>query len=536
MRAAFVLLFLSSLSFAGIMWSMQSSDVPVGILFADNKLILSTYDGGVYALNPSSGSIIWAADIGGKILYQPAIFGNAVAVPSGHQKIVFLSLQTGKPQQTIELENSSSFFAVSQRRIFIASGQTLFAFDEKGKPVWKKQFDFRIGPISYATGSLYVHAGKLYMLDEKTGATLWASDLDGEIFFAPVEIDGDVFVGTSEKKIYCINSANGVIRWQQRIGGLAASAPASDGDSVFFASTDGYVYSFSFSGNLRWKQAAGAPILVQPTLFKGGRKSFLVIASEDGTLYGIDPQKGSIEWSFSFEGRPTTPIFGNNSIIFGTNARKIYSIQPSPSCSFIYPRNGWAVGNWTVDVQGIAYSEYPIERVEVRAGSLGWVRAKGTSSWYAPIDFSSLPAESVKLQCRVIDSSGRQEGDYSSIIVTMFPYASLQTIFIESPKQVLQNQNFKISAKDAEGRHLYGLRLKIDGEEKIADSPIELSLDKKGTIQLELQKAGFEPAIFYIQVQGEDTSFIWLLIAAIAFAAIAFALKGKEFLSILMKR
>ncbi|MEM4554786.1 MAG: PQQ-binding-like beta-propeller repeat protein [Candidatus Anstonellaceae archaeon] len=537
MRAAFVLLFLSSLSFAGILWSMQSSDVPVGMLIADNKLVVSTYDGGIYALNPSTGSIIWVADAGSKIFHPPVLFGNLVAVQSGQQKIVFLSLQTGKPQQTIELENSSSFFAASPNRFFVAAGQAIFAFDQKGKLVWKKQFDFKVGPISYAEGRLYAHAGKLYSLDEKTGATFWSSDLEGELLFAPAEIDGNVYVGTSEKKIYCLNSANGAVKWQHRTSGWVAAAPISDENAVFFASTDGFVYSFSPSGMLLWKSSIGSPISSPPAIFSGGRRDSLVVASEDGTLHGLDLRQGSLLWSFSFEGRPTTPLVGQNSIIFGTSNRKIYSLQPSPSCSFTYPRKDWVMGNWTVDVQGVAYSDYPIERVEVKAGSLGWVRAKGTNSWYAPIDFSLLPADTIRLQCRVIDSSARQEGEYSSIAITVSPYTPLQKMFIESPKVVLANQNFEISAKDAEGRHLYGVRLKIDGEEKIADSPIQLSLNKKGIVQLELQKSGFEPVVLYMEAQGEEAfPFLLAFVLVVAFAAAAFAFKGKDFLSILLKK
>jgi len=78
---------------------------------------------------------------------------------------------------------------------------------------------------------------------------------------------------------------DGTLKWKYEIEGLVYSSPAigSDG-TIYFGSTDNYVYALNSDGTLRWKFETGAEIYCSPTI---GMDGTIYIASNDGYLYAI---------------------------------------------------------------------------------------------------------------------------------------------------------------------------------------------------------------------------------------------------------
>ncbi len=73
--------------------------------------------------------------------------------------------------------------------------------------------------------------------------------------FQTVAADGAVYFGSSaNNKLYCLDAANGRIRWTYITGGPIRLAPTVAGGRVFFGSDDGYAYCLDAkNGSLRWK-------------------------------------------------------------------------------------------------------------------------------------------------------------------------------------------------------------------------------------------------------------------------------------------
>ena len=62
-------------------------------------------------------------------------------------------------------------------------------------------------------------AGKVVALDRSAGKELWRSDLKDSDFTNVVLQDGDLYA-TTKGEFFCLDPANGEIRWQNRLKGL----------------------------------------------------------------------------------------------------------------------------------------------------------------------------------------------------------------------------------------------------------------------------------------------------------------------------
>lgn len=70
--------------------------------------------------------------------------------------------------------------------------------------------------------------------------------------------DAVYFASSSDDKVYCLDAADGSLRWQFYTEGPVRLAPTVDNGRVYIGSDDGYVYCLDAeTGNLVWKQLLG---------------------------------------------------------------------------------------------------------------------------------------------------------------------------------------------------------------------------------------------------------------------------------------
>ncbi|MCX8197388.1 MAG: PQQ-binding-like beta-propeller repeat protein [Candidatus Micrarchaeota archaeon] len=539
-KVLFFLFAFSCFLHAGVIWSTQFPSTPTSIVSAGGSIIITSAEGGIYSINPSKGSIEWSTNLNGKIFPAPKLSTNTVVAATTTQKVFFILLQNGKIQESFSLPANIDSFDVSSSRLFAAFSKNLTAFDFKGKQLWQKQFQDLVSQISFSSDVLFVIAGEeLFAIDARSGATLWKTDAGGSVFSPPLEADGSIYFGSSYGKFYSFSAADGRLEWLFKTDGWVVSPPAVDDDSIYFASTGGSIYRVSVNGNLKWKANIGGAVWFSPIIYESKMGKQVVVVADDGSVFGLDAQTGKQIWSFSFEGRPTAFGFHDGVFVLATSKRKLYGFLPSPSCAITYPQKEDVVGNWSIDVRGTAYSESGLLAVEVKAGSLGWMRAIGTNEWQVPIDFSAMGFDTIDIFCRAIDSAGREEkGEYSSTRITVLPGAPLQQMLVESPPEAKLSKPFNISIKDMSGRHLYRVKISPQGSQpQILDSPATIKLDQTGYAQILIEKSGYLPVTIYVDVKGESggLEIILLVLVVLAAAAFMFSSKIKDLLSFLKK-
>jgi outer membrane protein assembly factor BamB len=528
-----LLLLLCPLIFPAVLWSAAATDSVTGLALVGNKAIYSSYDGSVYAANADTGAILWVADLGGRVSLAPEpVDEKALAVATEDGRLLFMAAQTGKVQQSVELGGAPLSLAAGSGRVFVGFNDSVSAYGATGKSLWRRAFGSGIGEIGYASGTLYFYSGgKLYSLDEGNGATLWSTPMIGSFFSRPVEYDGNVYVGATDGKLYSFDYVTGAQQWEYRTDGWVMSSPVATSKSVYFGSNDGYLYSVSLSGRLNWKFKTGEAVWSSPLIHESTDGLLVIFGSNDGNIYALDTDDGKLVWSFSAYGKPGQLSEHQGAFVFGTSRGKVYSLAASPVCSFTYPAKGEAVGNWSVDVEGTAYSDAGLRSVEVRAGQGAWIRAIGTEKWYAPINFAAVAPGAVNVECRAIDGAARKEqGDYSFLSLVVSENAPIQKMSVAAPQQAKYNESFKISAKDGRGADLHGLSVKVGGgEAEVKDSPFFVVLGKTGRVEVSIAKPGFEPYSFWVEGAGGDSPILPIAAAAAALVALYF-LFGRKML------
>lgn len=67
----------------------------------------------------------------------------------------------------------------------------------------------------------------------------------GAVSSSPAVSDGNVYVGSTDDKVYCLDALTGAHVWDYTTGGNADSCPAVAGGKVYVGSVDGKVYAFT---------------------------------------------------------------------------------------------------------------------------------------------------------------------------------------------------------------------------------------------------------------------------------------------------
>jgi outer membrane protein assembly factor BamB len=256
-------------------------------------------DAHVFALDASTGSTIWSADLPG------ASFAN-IAYDDGR---IF----------AMEGEND-------------AQGAALHAYDAAtGALTWTaarplNEFFFDAPPVAYQ-GIVYTYGegdgGTVYAYDEATGTLLWQQLTEDGGEGSPAVSEAGVFVAEGCQQVYAFDRVSGAPLWRHEgpCSGGGGETPLLDGDTLFVRD--------SLDGNLALDTTTGAPTAiafasdVPPAL--DGAQLFTVTG---GTLAASDAVKGTTSWTFAGDGRlATSPLVAGETVYVGSSEGNLYAVR-----------------------------------------------------------------------------------------------------------------------------------------------------------------------------------------------------------------
>ena len=251
------------------LWSHKSdSESPLLVTGGVAYLALavkSDTTGGVTALNPVSGSILWTfpfgpvADIGGPL----AVADGVVYVATTNGEIYALSAANGTKRQRVD-----GFGAFGAGTIAAVNGVVYAGLDDKkgtvaavdtasGKTLWRQSLGPATFPPYVATtkgiifagtvngGAAEPQSGKLYALDAQTAKLLWSVPVSGGVNEGPVAAGGVVYTGGGNLDSGILEAwqpTTGKKLWSYTTPDSMGSITAVPGSRVYFGS-GGYVYS-----------------------------------------------------------------------------------------------------------------------------------------------------------------------------------------------------------------------------------------------------------------------------------------------------
>ncbi|WP_265582484.1 outer membrane protein assembly factor BamB family protein [Methanofollis aquaemaris] len=196
-----------------------------------------------------------------------------------------------------------------------------------GAELWTNELGgAAVGAVSgaaVADGHVYLGGtdGKLYCVDEETGATLWSSDtIDETGYFglssSPLIFNGKVYTLSASDSVLHEFSPDGDETWSFAIGGGAAYfvSPAAAGSKIYCSNMTALSCIDPATQKEVWNTTLQDVILSTPTV----NENTLFCAAAIKT-HAFDRETGDELWNVSIAGTSSSPALNGDSLYVGAN-------------------------------------------------------------------------------------------------------------------------------------------------------------------------------------------------------------------------
>jgi outer membrane protein assembly factor BamB len=290
---------------------------------------------------------VWRFPTGGEVFGRPGLAGAVAYVPSIDRKIY--AVDTSQPEQLFPLVGNS------------ASRQSLWHF-ETGGPIWSSP--------TLVDGIIYVGSEdtKLYALDGATGREIgaaagpgaaasdddfWPVETDGAIVGSPAVVDNVVYFGSFDQHLYAVTADTGKELWRFRTGGPVVSSPIVVDGVIYVGSNDDSVYAVdSATGQERWRFETDGDVRSTPAVVDG----VVYVGSLDSNIYAIDAATGNERWHNTTGDRVrSSPAVVDGIVYIGSYDTFVYALDARTGRNvWRFRTEGWVVASPLVH-QGVVY-------------------------------------------------------------------------------------------------------------------------------------------------------------------------------------
>jgi outer membrane protein assembly factor BamB len=181
-------------------------------------------------------------------------------------------------------------------------------------------------------GVVYVGSknSKVYALNASTGTPVWTYTTRDGVESSPAVVDGKVFIGSDDSNVYALNASTGAFIWSYKTGGYVISSPAVVDGLVFVGSKDGRVYALDeMAGGEVWNYTTGAIVDSSPAVSGG----VVYVGSDDGGVYALHASTGICLWSYKTYTTGSTlyssPAVADGKVFIGPSNDTIYALDAS---------------------------------------------------------------------------------------------------------------------------------------------------------------------------------------------------------------
>eukprot|EP00793_Prasinoderma_coloniale_P002456 PRCOL_00001938-RA len=287
-----------------VQWTMEESQGgfasgPVqGPLDTGGMIFVGSRDQYVYAVNASTGAVVWRYHTSGAVLGTPVV-GNRIGTDDG----VFAPSTDG------ECHAISATHGTFRYR-FARGGLHL-----GGRWVLHSNEPLVSSPVIASNGVLYLGAtdGHVYALNSATGSggaagsIKWMFATKSPVTASPALAVNDsadgmsgagmLYVGALDGTMYALDAARGEKVWSFSTGGAVhSSVTLSESGHAIFGSFDGFLYCLNATdGGLAWRFRTGGGVTSSPALNANETSAFIV--STDRQLYAVRMEDGQLVWN-----------------------------------------------------------------------------------------------------------------------------------------------------------------------------------------------------------------------------------------------
>jgi len=183
------------------------------------------------------------------------------------------------------------------------------------------------GSTSVVDGKVYIGSWdkKIYCLDATTGVKIWNYTTGLEITSSPAIVNGKVYIGSNDGKVYCLDASTGGKLWDYQTGADVVSSPTLVDGNVYVGSRDHKVYCLNAeTGTKIWDYTTGLDIISSPAVSDGN----VFIGSWDDKVYCLNAETGAWIWDYTTGNDVySSPAVADNKVYVGSSDNKVYCLD-----------------------------------------------------------------------------------------------------------------------------------------------------------------------------------------------------------------
>ena len=254
-------------------------------------------------------------------------------------------------------------------------------------------WDYTTGSVvqsspSVVDGKVYVGSddNKVYCFDADTGAKIWEYTTGYPVRSSPAVVDGKVYIGSYDTKVYCLDATTGALIWDYTTEGYVHSSPAVVDGKVYIGSdNNNKIYCFdATSGALIWEYTTGDWVYSSPAVVDGK----VYVGSDDGKVYCFDADTGAKIWEYS-TGYPvrSSPAVVDGKVYIGSNAYKIYCLDAETGAKiWEYTAGSVVISSPAVVGNSVYIGSYDgkVYCLDAPTGAINWEYTTGSGTVSSP--------------------------------------------------------------------------------------------------------------------------------------------------------
>lgn len=212
------------------------------------------------------------------------------------------------PACTFAQQNSSASFRGGISRNGSYKGEDFNAINSV-KWRFKTEGAVRSTP-TYHNGNLFVGSsdGALYCLDANAGTKRWLFQASAAVHSTAAVAGNKILFTDKLNRLYALQSENGKKIWQTNLNhdlnyewgfDYYQSSPVVVNNTVYVGSGDGHMYAVNVAdGKVKWKYKAASLVRSSPTI----HNKLVYFGDLAGYVYALNAETGLVQWNFATRG------------------------------------------------------------------------------------------------------------------------------------------------------------------------------------------------------------------------------------------
>ena len=231
------------------LWKKDVKDAVGGSIIIQEKLILSSAEGRVFAFDKITGEILWEFKSKQRFTTPPLFDGNAIWQVSEEGTLFAINLNDGKEIFHVSINHPVGTSIAFDQSVYVTDiTGTIYKIDRNdGHIIWQTETGGASwGPATVSGSSLITghSGGEIFSLSVEDGSIQWRYDVVDVVSAGVLKVGGYVAFGTKRGEFYLLDSSDGSVIEKRELKGLISFPPVTDGKRIFVATDKGMITCF----------------------------------------------------------------------------------------------------------------------------------------------------------------------------------------------------------------------------------------------------------------------------------------------------